>query len=730
MKQEATYLLPENASVVLEKQRYLIDSRSGRGSVLVSSADRTRTFLPGKQLDELLRDGACVLENEHGEVVVAGIEDDSFRYLNQLSGEERKNVRFRAALCYAIHELVGQGLRLSEGILNKPQVRQDICKLAAMHFEGKIAISALRGGSMTRVFPLPKGRTLLKYYRLFEAEHFDPLALQGKHRWKGNRTSRLAPELRPLMTEASKAWLDKRKPPMAKAYQKLKLLLKAENVSRRGRGEAELALPSQASLRAHIDKHVSSIGQQIAREGERAAYNKRGPGSTDLRALMFGELVEIDECKLSILIPIKRAQQPEEGHSSHGAAPKGAEEVVTKRVHLLLMIDVATRMPLAWTLAEQPSADATLELLRMATRSKEREKVKHGCDQNPAPAVGIGKVRNDNGTGLRNREVKEAMAGLGIISVDTRSYHSSDRPFIERLFGTIESELISGLTGYTGNAAGALPGYDAVENAKLPLDALYQILTRYLVDVYSHTAHHGFGMDGRTPYQAMQRVLKEAGMVRPPSMQSRRIHLGGEVNATPTDEGIKACGLPYQSREFQRLRDLYPGKWTVCIDPDRIQAVTVQIEGYVGVIEAELTATYVASLTLAEFVEAMEERRRQAPHDAEVSEYQFVEALRAIEKINATFEPKPTKGSSFSTFEELEERAQRVTSGIHLAPSTKLLDVVEPGGLMADDPVGALPIGRGLQAALELEEPLEDDTQTALAPASRLGRPDTKGLLK
>ena len=138
-----------------------------------------------------------------------------------------------------------------------------------------------------------------------------------------------------------------------------------------------------------------------------------------------------------------------------------ADEEIRRRLTILVMIDVATRMPLAWVVSEQPKAEATIALLRMATRDKTREKRIYGCDGDPMPALGLGLVRNDNGTGLRNKQVKEILMATAAANVDVRAYASADKPYVERRFGTAESVLWKLVHGYAGRKPGENPGYDA-----------------------------------------------------------------------------------------------------------------------------------------------------------------------------------------------------------------------------------------------------------------------------
>lgn len=188
----------------------------------------------------------------------------------------------------------------------------------------------------------------------------------------------------------------------------------------------------------------------VATKAERYTRNSRGRGSTDVRALLVGEYVEIDECKASLVVSAKVRGMWERLSPDERATLEEMDKLVRERLHILVMIDVATRMPLAWVISDQPRAEATLALFRMATRDKTREKRIYGCEGEPMPAIGIGHVKNDNGPGLRNAEVIGALMGMGAMNTVVRTYAATDKPYIERMFGTIESILLKLLHGYTG----------------------------------------------------------------------------------------------------------------------------------------------------------------------------------------------------------------------------------------------------------------------------------------
>lgn len=127
------------------------------------------------------------------------------------------------------------------------------------------------------------------------------------------------------------------------------------------------------------------------------------------------------------------------------------------------------------------------------------------------PPVGIACIRNDNGSGLRNSVVKTALLGIASQIVDVRAYHSGDKPYVERMFGGMETRLFNLIDGYTGNRAGALKGYDAVKSAAFVREELYAMITKYLIDEYPSEVHYGATFFGQRPIKVAERLAQEVG---------------------------------------------------------------------------------------------------------------------------------------------------------------------------------------------------------------------------
>jgi hypothetical protein len=108
------------------------------------------------------------------------------------------------------------------------------------------------------------------------------------------------------MTEAwERIGFDVKCPSLANVRKHLEARIREENPMRKANGLPSLVLPADRTLREHRDALLTPTEYLIATKGPRHARNRRGRGSTDLRALVIGETVEIDECKMSLVMAVK-----------------------------------------------------------------------------------------------------------------------------------------------------------------------------------------------------------------------------------------------------------------------------------------------------------------------------------------------------------------------------------------------------------------------------------------
>jgi len=677
-------------------------------------------------LSFLHQPGTSTVSLEAASTTAARIRQGGFHYRQQISAVLQDQINLRKAIVIGVDHLVEMGVVVTAASLNREENRRMIREVACQLYTTRPINLAPRGGSTRMVAFIPKGRTIMTYRQRYIESGYDEMALVDQAWLRGNRTSRIPTRLRELMTMAiEQIHLDLKKPNISAALRRLHTLTTEENAKCKLNGVAPLKLVTHKTLAEHI-KMIGSTTLAIARDGERAVANNRSRGTTDERALMIGELIEVDECKLSLISVAKNKGWWERLSDDQKDALNEIDSIIRIRLWLVLMLDVATRMPLAWVLTDRPSKEATLEAMRMATRDKTREKILYGCKCDPMPAVGIGCLKGDNGYGIRNAAVKAATLGILGQSLDARTYHGVDKPYLERMFGSMESILINLIHGYTGRRAGALPGYDPINNGVLDCEELYGLITRYLVDEYPNERHYGVTMMGQRPIKRMAFIDHNYGAVAAPSPHDRRIHLGWENEVKITNEGVKVFGLPYSSPELQAVSDQVEGKVSVFSDPDCTNHVTVLIKGHPEPILADLAWTSMSDLTIPEFLAIAESARAEDPEETEEFEA-LLARVRGDRFDRLHFIAVEHKlARSYMTITEAQKKAEVVMMGMHSLRRKVQSWTAQPrsfGHVASAD--GVRKVGSGFQPPIEgkVESLAQNGT------GHMLPKPDTTGKL-
>lgn len=688
--------MPVGTEITLFANRFAVNGKSGSGYEVTNLEGGEITVVPFSKLVEHLRLPGVSINTElpaTGDRLKARL--DGYTSARALPGHQLENGRFRLAICEAldllenkIREDTGRSsFELSIRAMDKPENRRFIQRIAQELFDQKIHLSSPRGGKSTG-WHLPKGRTLKKFFREYKNLHpsESPLnALVSLDHRKGNRLPRITHRTRELMTDVwERIGLDTKKPNMAGVLRELEGLIREENQHRRANQLPDLILPSSSTLSAHRNSLLTPTEQLVATTGLKNARNKRGRGSSDIRALLVGECVEIDECKASLVVSAKEKGLWEKLSDDERTTLEEIDQLIRDRLIILVMIDIASRMPLAWVISDQPRAEATLALFRMATRSKEREARMYGCSGEPVAAIGIGNVKHDNGAGLRNSATVGALLGIGAMDTAVRTYSPTDKPYVERMFGTIESVLLNLIHGYTGRKPGDLPGYDAQRNGVLNIDELNGILTRFMIDEYPSMRHMGIGMGGRRPFEVYKELAQMPGCFPPIDPNIRRIHLGWEELVTPTDEGIRVfSGIWFNSPELQEAREhLRKGeKASVFVDPDDMNHATVLLPRIKHPICVQLQISAFADMSLPEILNLMAAWRKEDPKSTEVHEDRLYRTRRDRRDLMNRIGVERNLGRSYSTVEECRKKAAVVMQGARVIRNVTLAGTVQPGSI-------------------------------------------------
>lgn len=571
----------------------------------------------------------------------------------QLSEEQQRDIRYRLALVLAIDTLEAEGEKVTQRSINTGGPLRDKLLLKASEIHGSHNFSdPPRGGRVKLMFLVPEGRTLKKYHSTFHEHGDNPIVLMEREHMKGNRSQRLSYLQEAFIEHVLALRQDPRQPKLAPLLKlaQANFHVPAQHIA------AGFKFPSITTIWVRI-KAISKFVEEGGRNGWQYARNRLGASTADVRALYYGEDVQVDQVYLSLFTDTGGTVRAKCIDPEKVPAELEADEIC--RLWLHVMIDVATRLPLAWIIAKSADADHTQALMRMATRDKTREKVRYGCIKDPAPPIGIMKFEADNGGATRNGPVYGAQLGVGMTVIPSRSYHSIDKPHVERIFGTSQWAVLNFLPGYTGSRPGELKDYDPKGSVAFTHNEFYGQVTRYLVDEYSHDQHFGVGMFGATPWEKMLYIAENYRKPDAPNQRERCLHLGVKANATTTPNGVKAFNIPFNSTALLNFTGGASRKVTVHLDPDDLRHAYVTAKGHADIIKVDLFMTVFADLTLEEAIELMEEACRRNPKAQELHNAHLKE-VRARRARESGFIPDTRDPSNYQNMNDFRRRASQL----------------------------------------------------------------------
>ncbi len=320
-----------------------------------------------------------------------------------------------------------------------------------------------------------------------------------------------------------------------------------------------------------------------------AAAHSRQPGAR--RPL---EIVEFDGHKLDIRL-----------HVRYEDAAGVVEDIDINRVWLLVIIDVFSRAILGWTLvlsAEYDRNDVMRTVQQALSPQRKRAKLSiPGLNYSPSGGFVCEVIPRLEGACWERLRLDNARANL---ATDTLSLlctvvgcaaeagpvaSPTERPYVERFFGTLTKALSHRLPGSTGSNA-----YDIRRRLSDPaskdalavsFDELLELLEVTIAN-YNGTPHDGIG--ARSPLEFLQRAMNFQGdCVRVLSEPFRRqlcllqpsriCRVAGSLKAGKRPY-INLLGVRYSSRLLQQATDLIGKSMRIFIDPQDLRVVHAYLD--------------------------------------------------------------------------------------------------------------------------------------------------------
>lgn len=319
--------------------------------------------------------------------------------------------------------------------------------------------------------------------------------------------------------------------------------------------DEQLELPHEKTIRRRVQAAGEEriLGRKLSRR-EQKARDEVLPANPITRIL---ERVEIDHTTLDLFIVDERDGLP------------------IGRPYITACIDKYSALVPGWHIGfRQGGYEAIMLCLRHAILPKPDYRKLYGTEHD-YPVYGLfEKLCIDNGRDFKSRDLREALAEIGII----REAMPNETPWfkgsIERYFRTVNQRLLKGTPGYTFSNVLQLGDYDAQKNAVISLSAFLEIFHVFMVDIYPYSWHTGLAA------MPMQRWEKSWSLFKPDLVEDANAL---RIMLLPTEERLlQARGIEwewnfYRGPELTRLRELY-GKEKVRFkyDPDDMDVIYVR----------------------------------------------------------------------------------------------------------------------------------------------------------
>lgn len=643
--------------------------------------------------------------------------------LNDLPDDERPRVLWRWAFCqeFLRMEKLGLASRSSRDLdavaetINEKVSKLDCAKLPPAKSPKRKLPPKLgakprkpRAGMGEFVRNPPSGRQLLRWIVAFE-DGYDPTLLRDNLRLSGNRGLKLDPLVYDLLVKRAVEYASENRPSKDGLYEKLEGDVQALNATRAANGFPTLACPS----RSRFDQEVNGL------DPFQVDVHRSTPEGARRKAVIVGEgyvvqgpgrRVEMDEWEVSLMTLLIKAGVWE------GLSPKLKKEVQRERWWLSVAVDCASRVVLGMRLTRNADTVGALATLHMCFLDKRPWADAVGAVTPWDMRTGILELATDTGAAYYSDAFRSAVADTGATFNNPPAGLPWLRPFIERIFSSIHTRLVSRFTGRTFENVISKGEYPAEKRASLTVDEFAWAVVRYVVDEYHNRPHEGLG--GRTPRNAWAEMERDYGILALPDAQARRHAFGIRLRRAPTAEGLRLLGLYYQSEEIQKARRDGIAELDLCIDPTDLGRASVRIGD--DWFEAGCRRRGLSGVSLETWIATSADLRRCYADAARMTQPVVLESIRAIERMSKAAIARAGIGASIPTAETVRRAEADLTLGFRLPDDygDDDLDHAAPVG-SSDLFAGVIAVGGQesppQQVATREEPPRE--TQASLSPS-------------
>ncbi|MWB79843.1 DDE-type integrase/transposase/recombinase [Pseudooceanicola sp. 216_PA32_1] len=410
--------------------------------------------------------------------------------------------------------------------------------MGAMQKEGK----KKRAGTDLNFKEEPSPRTLLRWFWSYERSGYRAIGLQENYSNSGNRTPRFPPEAMALLTRCVQGYATRRRKTKKRIIEDTQAAFEEMNSRRLAEGMRPWPVPGASTVRRAIGK-LDKFYVACQRYGLDATRKKFAVFENGVSSLYPAERIEIDECEIDVMTLATNS------FIWHLLSEEERKRVPRGRRWMYVAICATTRCILALHICKATSAAEAVKCLALVTRDKSDLARAAGAQCSWHQHAGLSAVVTDQGSAFIAFIFAQTVAALGGDHDAPAAATPWLRAFIERVFGTFNTDLFQEANGRTFSNPFERGDFDSKGSATLTDDQLAKMLIRYVVDVYHNRPHEG--LQGEAPSDAWERLGTKYPIVPPPLPAERRAIFGLRTRRNVRGNGVVVCGVSYNSPQLQ-----------------------------------------------------------------------------------------------------------------------------------------------------------------------------------
>ena len=385
--------------------------------------------------------------------------------------------------------------------------------------------------------PKPSFISVYRWLKKYKQSEGNIHSLVSNVSKKGNRNSRLAPEVHSIIQQAiDEVYLSLNQGSVKDTYDRAIILIVEENQYRQNLNLPELKIPSYVTI-GKIIKKIPSQERDKARLGKRTSDLIHRPVSVGkgLNPTRPLELVEIDHSLLPFYVLDNEYRLP------------------VGLPWLTSAIDVYSQTVVGYYLTfDPPSYLSVMYCLLNSIRAKEYVKSEYPRVKNDWTSFGLMEtLKVDNGTDFRGKSLEDACRELKVnlefCPVRTPWYKAT----VERYFGSIQTQLSGKIPGSCAKFL-AENDYDPKKQAVITLNELHEIIHIFLIDIHNQSSHTKLKSTRASVWLC---GVQSYPISLPSSDDTLKVLLGDIEERTISRKGIEFYYLFYNSDRLQALRD-------------------------------------------------------------------------------------------------------------------------------------------------------------------------------